>query len=87
MKIAKNWKKRLKSYSSISIMANILVALSVSSLSVLGVISSSISFPLLATLAVLFGVLGLVGRVVDQAIDDTTPPEVKEVTYNGNVLY
>lgn len=73
-KIAKNWKARLiKSYSSWSIIANILIALSVSGLSVLGVISSVITIPLLVGLAVLFGVLGLAGRVVDQGLD-----EVKE---------
>lgn len=69
--LAKNWKIRLiKSYSSLSIAANILVALSVSGLAVLGVISSVIAIPLLVGLAITFGVLGLIGRVVDQGIDD-----------------
>lgn len=70
MKLAKNWKQRLKSYSSLSLYANILVALSISGLSVLGVISSGLSFTLLVGLAVLFGILGLLGRIADQAIDD-----------------
>lgn len=70
MKIATNWKQRLRSYSSLSIIANILVALSVSGLSVLGVISNVITIPLLVGLAASFGILGLIGRVVDESIDD-----------------
>lgn len=70
-KLAWNWKQRLvKSYSSWSIIANILVALSISGLSVLGVISNVIAIPLLVTLAITFGVVGLVGRVLDQGLDD-----------------
>ena len=70
-KLAWNWKQRLvKSYSSWSIIANILVALSISGLSVLGVISNVIGIPLLVTLAITFGVVGLVGRVLDQGLDD-----------------
>lgn len=70
-KLAKNWKQRLlNSYSSWSILANILVALSISGLSVLGVISSVIAIPLLVTLAVAFGLVGLIGRTIDQSLDD-----------------
>jgi hypothetical protein len=70
-KLAWNWKQRLvKSYSSWSIIANILVALSISGLSVLGVISNVIAIPLLVTLAITFGMVGLVGRVLDQGLDD-----------------
>jgi len=70
-KLALNWKQRLvKSYSSLSIIANILIALSVSGLSVLGVISNVLAIPLLVVLAIIFGVIGLIGRVVDQGIDD-----------------
>jgi hypothetical protein len=70
-KLAWNWKQRLvKSYSSWSIIANILVALSISGLSVLGVISNVIAIPLLVTLAITFGLVGLVGRVLDQGLDD-----------------
>lgn len=70
MKLADNWKERiLKSYSSLSIAANILVALSVSGLAVLGVISSVLAIPLLVTCACVFGVLGFIGRAVDQGID------------------
>ena len=70
-KLAKNWKQRLlKSYSSWSIIANILIALSVSGLSVLGVISNVVAIPILVGLAIPLGVLGLLGRVIDQSIDD-----------------
>ena len=69
-KLAKNWKQRLlRSYSSLSIIANILVALSVSGLSVLGIISNVLAIPLLVGLAISFGVLGLLGRVLDQGLD------------------
>lgn len=71
MKLATNWRERLlKSYSSYSIAANILIALSISGLSVLGAISSVVAVPLLVTLALIFGLLGLAGRVVDQGLDD-----------------
>lgn len=70
-KLAKNWKQRLlKSYSSLSIIANVLVALSISGLAVLGVISNVIAIPLLVGLAITFGVVGLLGRVLDQGLDD-----------------
>lgn len=70
-KLAKNWKQRLlRSYSSLSIIANILVALSISGLAVLGVISNVLAIPLLVGLAISFGVLGLLGRVLDQGLDD-----------------
>jgi len=69
--LAKNWKDRLlKSYSSWSIIANILIALSVSGLSVLGVLSSEIALPIVITCAIAFGVLGLIGRFIDQSLDD-----------------
>lgn len=69
--LANNWKSRLlKSYSSLSIIANILVALSISGLAVLGVISNVLAIPLLVGLAITFGLVGLIGRVVDQGIDD-----------------
>jgi hypothetical protein len=75
--LAKNWKQRLlKSYSSWSIIANILIALSVSGLSVLGVISNVIAIPLLVCLALTFGVVGLVGRVIDQGLDDIGEKDV-----------
>ena len=71
-KLAKNWKQRLlKSYSSLSIVANILVALSISGLAVLGVISDVVAIPVLVGLAITFGVVGLLGRVIDQELDDS----------------
>jgi len=71
-KLAKNWKQRLlKSYSSLSIVANILVALSISGLAVLGVISDVVAIPILVGLAITFGLVGLIGRVVDQELDDS----------------
>lgn len=47
------------SYSSLSIIANILVALSISGLAVLGVISNVLAIPLLVGLAILLVFLGL----------------------------
>ena len=71
-KLANNWKQRLlKSYSSLSIVANILVALSISGLAVLGVISNVVAIPILVGLAITFGVVGLLGRVIDQELDDS----------------
>lgn len=78
-RLAKNWKHRLlKSYSSWSIIANILVALSISGLAVLGVISDVLAIPLLVGLAITFGVVGLVGRVIDQGLDGVRPDDIKE---------
>lgn len=79
-KLAKNWKQRLlRSYSSLSIIANILVALSISGLAVLGVISNVIAIPLLVGLAITFGVAGLLGRVLDQGLDDAMAENKKDV--------
>lgn len=69
-KIIKDWKKSLKSYSFLTIVANILTAVSVSALAVLGVLSSELAFPLLATLAIAFGLAGAIGRFIDQSVDD-----------------
>jgi uncharacterized membrane protein len=70
-KLAKNWKQRLlKSYSSLSIIANILVALSVTGLSIVGVISVQVSLPILLAITLPLGLLGLIGRVIDQGLDD-----------------
>ena len=70
LKLIKDWKKSLKSYSFLSIIANILIAISVSALAVLGVLSSDIAFPILAGLAITFGLVGAVGRFIDQELDD-----------------
>lgn len=78
-KLAKNWKQRLlRSYSSLSIIANILVALSISGLAVIGTISNVIAIPLLVGLAIAFGLLGLAGRVLDQGLDDVRQDGIKE---------
>lgn len=70
MKLLKDKKKILKSYSFLSIAANFLTALSVSGLSVLGVLSSELALPLLIGCALFLGLLGLCGRFVDQGLDD-----------------
>lgn len=70
MKLLPNKKKILKSYSFLSLLGNFLIALSVSGLAVLGVLSSDIAFPLLAGLAITFGLVGMFGRMVDQSLDD-----------------
>ena len=70
MKLLPNKKKIIKSYSFLSIAANFLVALSVSGLSVIGVLSSEIALPVVVTCAIAFGTLGLIGRFVDQSLDD-----------------
>lgn len=70
-KLAWNWKARLvKSYSSLTIIANILIALSVSGLSVLGVVASEVALPVILCFAIPLGLLGLLGRVLDQGLDD-----------------
>lgn len=70
MKFHEDWKKILKTYSFLSLVANLLIALSVSGLAVLGVLSSQVAFGTLAVSASVLGLLGLVGRFVDQSYDD-----------------
>lgn len=70
MKLVENWKKVLKTYSFLSLVANLLVALSVTGLSVLGVLSSQVAFGTLAISASVLGLLGLAGRFIDQSYDD-----------------
>lgn len=70
MKLIKNKKNILKSYSFLSMLGNFLIALSISGLSVLGVLSSEIALPILAVLAISFGLFGLVGRFIDQSLED-----------------
>lgn len=77
MKWHKNWKQILKSYSFISIVAHILVAVSVSGLAVLGILSSELAFPVLATAGIVLGILGSAGRFVDQELDDIRDEEKK----------
>lgn len=78
-KLLPNKKKILKSYSFLSIAANFLIALSVSGLSVLGVLSSEVALPILAGLAVIFGLLGLLGRFIDQSVDDISDWDEEDV--------
>lgn len=70
MKLLKDKRKAIKSYSFLSMLANFLVALSISGLSVLGVLSSELALPLLVGSAVVLGVLGLCGRFIDQSVED-----------------
>lgn len=70
MKLLKDKKKVVKSFSFLSMLANLLIALSVSGLSVLGVLSNAVALPLLTGLAITFGILGLIGRFLDQGLDD-----------------
>ena len=67
-KLVEGWKKLFKSYSVIFSLANILQALSVTGLSVLGVINVYFAFKLVIGMAVLFGFLGLVGRLISQPV-------------------
>lgn len=69
-RLIKDWRKQLKSYSFIGHIANLFVAVSISGLAVLGVLSSGIAFSVLVPIAILFGILGAAGRFVDQTIDD-----------------
>lgn len=72
-KLARNWKQRLiKSYSSLTIIANIFIALSVTGLSVLGVIASEVALSTILVAAIPLGILGLFGRILDQGLDDVT---------------
>ena len=70
LKIIRDWKKQLKSYSFLSILGNFFIALSVSGLSVLGVLSSNVALPVLVGCAICLGLFGLVGRFIDQSLDD-----------------
>ena len=70
MKLLPNKKKIIKSYSFLSIAANFLIALSVSGLSVLGVLSSELALPIIIGCALFLGLLGLCGRFIDQSLDD-----------------
>lgn len=70
LKWHKDWKRILRTYSFISIVANLLVAISVTGLSVLGVLSSNLAFGTIACIGIVLGVLGCAGRFVDQELDD-----------------
>lgn len=70
MKIVENWKKLFKSYSVWAFIANILVALSVTGLSVLGVLTSGMAFKTLAISATVLGIAGFAGRFIQQDLED-----------------
>ncbi|MNY35502.1 hypothetical protein D3C86_1699120 [compost metagenome] len=75
MKWHKNWKQLLKTYSFLSLVGNAFVAISVSGLAVLGVLSPSMAFPVVATAGVILGVVGAAGRLLDQEIEDVNDAE------------
>lgn len=70
MKVINDWKRHLKSYSFISLVGIFLSAISVTGLSALGVLGSGLSMPVLATLVIIFAVLGGLGRFIDQTDDN-----------------
>ena len=78
MKLLPNKKKIIKSYSFLSMAANFLIALSVSGLSVLGVLSSELALPILVGCALFLGLLGLLGRFLDQGLDDVMEGDKEE---------
>lgn len=78
MKLLPNKKKIIKSYSFLSMAANFLIALSVSGLSVLGVLSSELAFPILVGCALFLGLLGLLGRFLDQGLDSDSMDSSEE---------
>lgn len=66
--LVEGWKKLWKSYSVIFSLANILQAVSVSALSILGVINVYFAFKVVIGLAILFGLLGFAGRLLRQGV-------------------
>lgn len=70
MKVINDWKRHLKSYSFISLVGIFLSAISVTGLSALGVLGTGLSMPVLATLVIVFAVLGGLGRFIDQTDDN-----------------
>lgn len=80
-----DWKRLWKSYSVIFSFANVLQAVSVSALSVLGVINTYFAFKLVIGMAIFFGVLGLVGRLIPQkSLRKETETQVEELTDGSN---
>lgn len=85
LKLVDDWTRLWKSYSVIFSAANVLQAVSVTGLSVLGVINVYFAFKLVVGMAALFGVLGLVGRLLAQKSLKKDPAEVPtEEPPNGN---
>lgn len=84
--LVEGWTKLWKSYSVIFSAANILQAVSVTGLSVLGVINVYFAFKLVVGLAMLFGAFGLVGRLIAQKSLKTPPcEENKEEPTDGSI--
>lgn len=69
MKVISDWKRSLKSYSFISLVGILMSAISLAGLSALGVLGTALSMPVLATLVIIFAVIGGVGRFIDQTDD------------------
>lgn len=69
MKVISDWKRSLKSYSFISLVGILLSTISLAGLSALGVLGTALSMPVLATLVIIFAVIGGVGRFIDQTDD------------------
>lgn len=69
MKVISDWKRSLKSYSFISLVGILLSTISLAGLSALGVLGTALSMPVLATLVIIFTVIGGVGRFIDQTDD------------------
>lgn len=79
-----DWKRLWKSYSVIFSFANVLQAVSVSGLSVLGVINTYFAFKLVIGMAIFFGLLGMVGRLIPQkSLKKDTEIQTEEPT-NGS---
>ncbi len=66
VQLVREWKNLWKSYSALFNLANVLQALSVTGLSVLGVINVYFAFKIVIGLAIFFGVLGFIGRFIKQ---------------------
>ena len=70
LKLHTHWRKFLKTYSFLSLASTVMVSVSVSGLALLGLLSTSIAFPVLAISGAVLGGLGCVGRLIDQSLDD-----------------
>lgn len=94
MKEVSSWKVRFKAlfkslwkrYSVLAFIGNILVAISLSGLSVLGVLSDLMTTSVLIGGAVSLGLLGLIGRFIHQDLEDgkTFIEEFKEEDKDGD---
>jgi hypothetical protein len=70
MKWHKDWKRIIKSYSFMGLLGNLLIAISLTLGTVVGILSSHISMPLLGTLVMIVALSGLIGRFIDQTEQD-----------------